>query len=70
MSSILSHPTMPENCVGSTIEKRYVVEITAQIAPGEEPTPEDIRDFFNAFFSEGFRNVWRAATCDSVKSIP
>jgi hypothetical protein len=57
---------MPENTVGKTITKRYVIEITAEIAPGEEPTAEQIRDFFNAFFSEGFKDVWRAATCDSV----
>lgn len=66
MSSMLQHPTMPENTVGATITKRYVVEIAAEVAPGEEPTVEQIRDFFNAFFSEGFKDVWRAATCDRV----
>jgi hypothetical protein len=70
MSSVLSHPTMPEDCEGATLEKRYRIDITAQIVPGEEPTPEQIRDFFNAFFSEGFQNVWRAATCDQVSAVP
>ncbi len=70
MSSILQHPTMPENTTGSTITKRYLVEITAEVAPGEEPTPEQVRDFFNAFFSEGFKGVWRAATCERVKAKP
>jgi hypothetical protein len=70
MSSVLQNPTMPENTVGHTITKRYVVEITAEITPGEEPTPEQIRDFFNAFFSEGFKDVWRAATCERVSAKP
>jgi hypothetical protein len=70
MSSVLQHPTMPENTTGRTITRRYTVEITAEVAPGNEPTPEQIRDFFNAFFSEGFKDVWCAATCDQVKRKP
>jgi hypothetical protein len=70
MASLLSNPVMPEETDGPTVTKRYVIEVTAHVKPGEEPTPEQVRDFFNAFFSEGFKQVWRAATCDKVESLP
>jgi hypothetical protein len=61
--------TMPEDTSGETRTRRYSVEITAYYVPGEEPTEDQIQDFFNAFFSEGFKLIWRAATCDDVKEL-
>jgi len=70
MFTRLPESTQPEDTRGSIRKKRYSVEITVLFSPDEEPTEQQIQDFFNAFFSEGFKLIWRAATCDNVKELP